>query len=81
MQVLVIFLGTDDVKLQNIRHIYGQIMNKESLSRLIIILQSKMTPYAQKQLQNWPFKVEIIKVSYLFLIMLTSSFEGSRNIC
>ncbi|XP_054813457.1 DNA-directed RNA polymerase V subunit 5C-like [Prosopis cineraria] len=67
-KVLVIFLGIADVKVETIRLLYGKIMNEERLSGVILILQSKMTPYAGKELQNWPFsKVETFKINDLLV--------------
>ncbi|XP_028784303.1 DNA-directed RNA polymerase V subunit 5C-like [Neltuma alba] len=66
-KVLVIFLGTADVKVETIRLLYGKIMNQERLSRLILVLQSKMTTYAGKELQKWPFRVEIFKIHDLLV--------------
>ena len=64
VQVLVLFMGTDDIKKQTINSIYKQIEDKDRLNGLIVIVQSKMTAYARKELQNCPYKVEIIEVSY-----------------
>ncbi|XP_028760605.1 DNA-directed RNA polymerase V subunit 5C-like [Neltuma alba] len=66
-KVLVIFLGTADVKVETVRLLYGKIMNQERLSRLILVLQSKMTTYAGKELQKWPFRVEIFKIHDLLV--------------
>lgn len=63
VQVQVVFTGTEDIKKGTITSIYNQIVDKERLSRLILIVQSKMTAYARKELENCPYKVEIIKVS------------------
>ncbi|KAK4253815.1 hypothetical protein QN277_010441 [Acacia crassicarpa] len=62
----VIFLGTADIKVETIRLLYGKIM-QERLSRLIVILQSKMTTYAVKEQQKWPFRVEIFKINDLLV--------------
>jgi len=63
LQVQVVFPGTDDIRKNNLIVIQSQIVEKERLSRLILVMQSKMTSYARKELENCPFKVEIIQVS------------------
>lgn len=63
MQIMVIFCGPQLVKVNTIRGIGAQIVNKDSLSGLILILQSKITNQAQKQLDLFKFKVEIFQVS------------------
>jgi type 1 fimbria pilin len=63
VQVQVIFTGTGDIRKSTLTEIHNQIVNKERLSRLILIVQSKMTAYARKELENCQYKVEIIKVS------------------
>ncbi|KAI4323522.1 hypothetical protein L6164_023119 [Bauhinia variegata] len=66
-KILVIFLGTSEINIKTIRGIYGQIMNKETLKRLILIVQSKMTSYSRKELQKYPFQVEIFKMGDLLV--------------
>jgi len=63
LQVQVVFPGNDDIRKSNLVVIQSQIVDKERLSRLILVVQSKMTSYARKELENCPFKVEIIQVS------------------
>lgn len=74
VQVLVTFMGTDDIKVDTIRNLYGKIMNQQSLSGLIVVIQSKMTAFAVKELQKWPFKVEIFKVSFKFQINYVNQY-------
>jgi DNA-directed RNA polymerase I, II, and III subunit RPABC1 len=66
VQVQVVFTGTGDIRKSTLTEIHNQIVNKERLSKLILIVQSKMTAYARKELENCQYKVEIIKVSYPF---------------
>ncbi|CAK7336548.1 unnamed protein product [Dovyalis caffra] len=66
-KTLVIFLGTDEIKIANIRAVYGQILNKESLHGLILILQSKMNHFAKKELEKFPFKVEVFQITDLLV--------------
>ncbi|KAK2440065.1 DNA-directed RNA polymerases II and IV subunit 5A [Trifolium repens] len=64
-KVQVIFTGTGDIRKSTLTEIQNQIVNKERLSRLILIVQSKMTAYARKELENCQYKVEIIKLNDL----------------
>ncbi|KAH9698434.1 DNA-directed RNA polymerase V subunit 5C [Citrus sinensis] len=47
------------IRTQAIRGLYGQILNKEALHGLILILQSNMNTFARKEVLKFPFKVEI----------------------
>ncbi|KAI9156988.1 hypothetical protein LWI28_015166 [Acer negundo] len=61
--MLVMFLGTDQVKTKDIRAMFMQIVNRESLQGLILILQSEVTAYAKKETEKFSFKVEFFQVS------------------
>jgi DNA-directed RNA polymerase I, II, and III subunit RPABC1 len=63
MQILVIFYGPSMIKVNSVRSIYAQIMNKETLSGLILIVQNNITNQALKAMDIWRFKVEIFQVS------------------
>ncbi|ESR33991.1 DNA-directed RNA polymerase V subunit 5C [Citrus sinensis] len=63
-KMLVVYLGTEEVRTQAIRGLYGQILNKEALHGLILILQSNMNTFARKEVLKFPFKVEIFHVGY-----------------
>ena len=65
MQILVLFCGPNVVKVNVIRAIANQIMNKDTLSRLILIVQNHITSQAMKALDLLPFKVEIFQVGCL----------------
>ncbi|XP_058782606.1 DNA-directed RNA polymerase V subunit 5C-like [Vicia villosa] len=64
-KVQVMFRGNEDIKKKTLMEIYSQIVDRENLSRLILIVQSKMTPYARKDLETCQCKVEIIKLADL----------------
>ncbi|KAF5821274.1 putative DNA-directed RNA polymerase [Helianthus annuus] len=66
-KVLAVFCGTGVVKVNSIRWIATQIMNKESLSRLIIVVQNHITNQAQKAVDLFPFKVEIFQITDLLV--------------
>ncbi|KAH0782940.1 hypothetical protein KY290_002538 [Solanum tuberosum] len=65
--VLVIFCGPNSVKMNVIRSILSQIMNKESLSRLILIIENPMTNPAMKVVEDSPFKTEIFQITDLLV--------------
>ncbi|KAD3338598.1 hypothetical protein R6Q59_026551 [Mikania micrantha] len=66
-KVLAVFCGTGVVKVNAIRWIATQIMNKQDLSRLIIVVQSHITNQAMKAVDLFPFKVEIFQITDLLV--------------
>ncbi|KAK3009794.1 hypothetical protein RJ639_015157 [Escallonia herrerae] len=64
-KILVIFCGMGVVKVNSIRSIATQIMNKDSLSRLILIVQNHITNQAMKAVDLFSFKVEIFQITDL----------------
>ncbi|CAL5423123.1 unnamed protein product [Camellia sinensis] len=66
-QVLVIFCEPTAVKVNTIRSIASQIMNRESLTRLILVVQNQMTNQAQKAVDLFSFKVEIFQITDLLV--------------
>ncbi|CAK8564610.1 unnamed protein product [Lathyrus sativus] len=64
-KVQVIFRGTDIIKKKALMEIYSQIVHLENLSRLILVVQSKMTAYARKDLEICQYNVEIIQLNDL----------------
>lgn len=62
LQVLVIFTGPGAVKVNAIRNIAGQIVNKDTLTGLILIVQNQITSQALKAVNLLNFKVEIFQV-------------------
>lgn len=66
-KILAVFCGPGAVKVNVIRWIATQIMNKESLSRLIIVVQSHITNQAMKAVELFSFKVEIFQITDLLV--------------
>ncbi|KAI7998939.1 hypothetical protein ACSBR2_034253 [Camellia fascicularis] len=66
-KVLVIFCEPTAVKVNTIRSIASQIMNRESLTRLILVVQNQMTNQAQKAVDLFSFKVEIFQITDLLV--------------
>lgn len=62
LQILVIFCVPGVVKLNVIRSVVTQIVNKETLSGLILIVQNHLTTQALKAVDQLPFKAEIFQV-------------------
>ncbi|KAL3370641.1 hypothetical protein AABB24_007611 [Solanum stoloniferum] len=77
-KVLVIFCGPNAVKVNVIRSILTQIMNKESLSRLILVIQNQMTNPAMKAVELFSFKVEIFQITDL-LVNITKHVLKPRH--
>lgn len=80
MQILVLYCGANVVKLNVIRAIEGQIMNKDALSRLILIVQNQITSQAMKAMDLFSFKVEIFQVSCLFFGRPCLNISGFENV-
>ncbi|KAK4743345.1 hypothetical protein SAY87_001346 [Trapa incisa] len=66
-RILAIFCGPAVVKVSVIRSIGSQIANKESLTSLILVLQSSISNQAMKAVDIWPFKVEIFQITSLLV--------------
>ncbi|KAK9291105.1 hypothetical protein L1049_009292 [Liquidambar formosana] len=66
-KILVIFCGPGLVKVNVIRSIATQIVNKDSLSRLILILQNQITNQALKAVDLFSFKVETFQITDLLV--------------
>ncbi|KAG8656708.1 DNA-directed RNA polymerase V subunit 5C [Manihot esculenta] len=66
-QILVVFMGSDEIRTAAIRGLLCQIPNKESLHGLILILQSKMNHFARKELDKLQCKVETFQITELLL--------------
>lgn len=54
------------LKVNSVRNILGQIVNRDTLSGLILVVQNHMTNQALKAVDVFPFKVEIFQVSFPF---------------
>ncbi|KAG2372544.1 DNA-directed RNA polymerase V subunit [Vigna angularis] len=67
LQVQVAFAGTDAIKVGTVMEICSRIVDSGNLKSLIIIVQSKITSFAQKKLMNLPYKVEIIRIEDLLI--------------
>ncbi|KAJ4829489.1 hypothetical protein Tsubulata_001442 [Turnera subulata] len=66
-KILVIFMGTDELKVASILSIFGQLVHGTNLNGLIIVLQSKMNSFARKKLDKFPCKVEVFEITDLLI--------------
>ncbi|KAL3534561.1 hypothetical protein ACH5RR_003022 [Cinchona calisaya] len=66
-KILVLFCGPNVVKVNVIRAIATQIMNKDTLTRLILVVQNQITSQAMKAVDLFKFKVEIFQISDLLV--------------
>ncbi|EYU38270.1 hypothetical protein ABFS82_02G111900 [Erythranthe guttata] len=76
-KILAIFCETVEIRKKNMVGILSQIMNKEQLDRVILVLQSKMNSHAQKVLDEYPIKVETFQITGL-LVNITTHFLGPK---
>nr|KYP44161.1 DNA-directed RNA polymerases I, II, and III subunit RPABC1 [Cajanus cajan] len=65
--VHVMFAGTDVIRKGNVGLIYTQNEGTQIFKRLILIVQSRVTPYAYKEFKKWPFEVEIFHITDLLV--------------
>ncbi|XP_059670987.1 DNA-directed RNA polymerase V subunit 5C-like [Cornus florida] len=79
-KVLVIFCGTEEIRKQDIVGILSQIANKDSLHRVLLILQNKMNPYARKVVDEYPIKVETFKITDLLVNVTKHVLEPKYEI-
>ncbi|CAL0323548.1 unnamed protein product [Lupinus luteus] len=66
-RILVIFCGPGVVKVNVIRNIAGQIVNRETLTGLILVVQNQITAQALKAVKIFSFKVEIFQITDLLV--------------
>ncbi|GAA0149051.1 DNA-directed RNA polymerase [Lithospermum erythrorhizon] len=79
-RILVIFLGQHMVKVNSVRVIAAQIMNKETLNRLILIVENKMTSQAQKALLAFSFKVETFNILDLLVNITKHALKPKHRV-
>ncbi|KAL0429185.1 UNVERIFIED_CONTAM: DNA-directed RNA polymerase V subunitC [Sesamum radiatum] len=77
-KILAVFCENFEIRKRNIVGILSQIVNKETLDRVILILQSKMNFHAQKVLDEYPVKVETFPITDL-LVNITKHFLATKH--
>ncbi|CAI0439786.1 unnamed protein product [Linum tenue] len=75
---MVIFGGTGVIKVNTVRLISAQIVNRDSLTGLILILQGQITKQAEKALRLFKFNVEIFQITDL-LVNITKHVLKPRH--
>lgn len=53
------------VKVTVVRSLASQLLNTDTLSGMILVVQDRITPQAMKALQGLKFKVEVFQVWFL----------------
>ncbi|KAL2478385.1 DNA-directed RNA polymerase V subunit 5C [Forsythia ovata] len=66
-KILVLFSENIEIRKKNMVYLLSQIMNKEMLDKVILILQNKMNSYARKVADEHSVKVEIFPISDLLV--------------
>ncbi|XP_061367584.1 DNA-directed RNA polymerase V subunit 5A [Gastrolobium bilobum] len=66
-RILVIFCGPGIVKVNVIRSIAGQIVNRDTLTGLILIVQNRITSQGLKAVDLFSFKAEIFQITELLV--------------
>ncbi|CAH9104559.1 unnamed protein product [Cuscuta europaea] len=79
-KILVIFCGQNVVKVSTIRGILSQIVNKETLNRLILVVQSQLTNQATKAVELFTCKVEIFQVKDLLVNITKHALRPKHQI-
>lgn len=78
-QVQLVFCPPEPVKIATIREIYLQT-KEENLSRLVLILQSKILSRAREAIKEiFKFKVDIFQVCFCLVFMAFFPTESSGN--
>ncbi|XP_024989053.1 DNA-directed RNA polymerase V subunit 5C [Cynara cardunculus var. scolymus] len=70
-KILVIFCGPGEINKAKATHILFNIPNKESLHRIIIVLQDKMNHFARTVFDEFQVKVEMFPITELFVNITT----------
>ncbi|KAL1212526.1 DNA-directed RNA polymerase V subunit 5C [Cardamine amara subsp. amara] len=76
-KILVVFMGTEPITVKSIRALHSQIANNVGLHGMILVLQSKMNHFAQKELATFPFTVETFPIGDL-LVNITKHIQQPK---
>ncbi|KAL6987256.1 DNA-directed RNA polymerase V subunit 5A [Sarracenia purpurea var. burkii] len=79
-KILVIFCGPAIVKVNVMRWIATQIVNRESLNRLILIVQNKVTTQALKAVELFPFTAEIFQITELLVNITKHALKPKHRV-
>ncbi|XP_010427155.1 PREDICTED: DNA-directed RNA polymerase V subunit 5C-like [Camelina sativa] len=76
-KILVVFMESEPITVKTIRVIHSQISNNVGVRAMILILQSKMNHFAQKELTTFPFPVETFPIGDL-LVNITKHIQQPK---
>ncbi|KAJ4827390.1 hypothetical protein Tsubulata_023258 [Turnera subulata] len=66
-RIMLVFCGPGIVKIATVRHIVSQIVNRDGLSGLVLVIHSNLTKQAEKALEVFSFKVETFWITDLLI--------------
>jgi len=79
-KILVIFCGPGVVKVNVIRIIGTMIGNKDSLGRLILVVQNRVTNQALKAMDLFSFKVEVFQITELLINITKHALKPKHRV-
>ncbi|XP_071707428.1 DNA-directed RNA polymerase V subunit 5C [Rutidosis leptorrhynchoides] len=79
-KILAIFCGAEEINKAKAIGILLNVMNKESLHRIILVLQGKMNHYARKEFDSCQVKVEFFPITELFVNITTHAAAPKHEI-
>ncbi|CAH2064141.1 unnamed protein product [Thlaspi arvense] len=66
-KILVVFMGSEPITVKSIHALHSEISSTQGLQVLILVSQSKMNHFAQKELATFPFTVETFPIGDLLV--------------
>ncbi|CAL9246082.1 unnamed protein product [Arabidopsis halleri] len=79
-KVKVVFFGTGMVKVNAIRSIAADVLSQETVTGLILVLQSHVTNQALKAIELFSFKVEIFQITDLLVNITKHSLKPQHQV-
>ncbi|KAG7561162.1 RNA polymerase Rpb5 N-terminal [Arabidopsis thaliana x Arabidopsis arenosa] len=79
-KVKVVFFGTGMVKVNAIRSIAADVLSQETITGLILVLQSHVTKQALKAIELFSFKVEIFQITDLLVNITKHSLKPQHRV-
>ncbi|CAE6076507.1 unnamed protein product [Arabidopsis arenosa] len=79
-KVKVVFFGTGMVKVNAIRSIAADVLSQETITGLILVLQSHVTKQALKAIELFSFKVEIFQITDLLVNITKHSLKPQHQV-
>ncbi|XP_010504254.1 PREDICTED: DNA-directed RNA polymerase V subunit 5C-like isoform X2 [Camelina sativa] len=76
-KILVVFMESEPITVKTFRAIHSQVSNNVGVRAMILILQSKMNHFAQKELTTFPFTVETFPIGDL-LVNITKHIQQPK---